>query len=59
MKTQRSETLPLKILAVLISILIWGWIQLNEEESDVKIVSISYLTPEELIQSEEYEKCFC
>ena len=56
MKTQRSETLPLKVLAVLISILIWGWIQLNEEESDVKIVTISYLTPENLIQSEELPK---
>lgn len=56
MKTQRSETLPLKILAVLISILIWGWIQLNEEESDVRRVTISYLTPDELIQSEELPK---
>ena len=33
-----------------------GLIQLNEEESDVKIVSISYLHPEELIQSEELPK---
>lgn len=56
MKTQRSETLPLKILAILISILIWGWIQLNEEETDVKRVTISYLTPEELIQAEELPK---
>lgn len=56
MKTQRSETLPLKILAILISILIWGWIQLNEEETDVKRVTISYLTPEKLIQSEELPK---
>ena len=55
MKAQRSETLPLKILAVLISI-IWGWIQLNEEESDVKRVSIDYLTPDNLIQSEELPK---
>ena len=56
MKVQRSETLPLKILAVLISIVIWGWIQLNEEESDVKRVSIDYLTPDNLIQSEELPK---
>lgn len=56
MKPQRSETLPLKILAVLLSIVIWGWIQLNEEESDVKRVTIDYLTPENLIQSEELPK---
>lgn len=56
MKPQRSETLPLKILAVLLSIVIWGWIQLNEEESDVKMVAIDYLAPENLIQSEELPK---
>ncbi len=56
MKIQRSETLPLQILAILISIVIWSWIQLNEEESDVKRVTINYLTPTELIQSEELPK---
>ena len=56
MKPQRSETLPLKILAVLLSVVIWGWIQLNEEESDVKRVTIDYLAPDNLIQSEELPK---
>ena len=53
---QNSDALPLRILAILIAIVIWGWIQLNEEETQVKRVQISYLTPEALIQSETLPK---
>jgi len=53
---QNSDTLSLRILAILIAIVVWGWIQLNEEETQVKRVQISYLTPETLIQSETLPK---
>ena len=53
MNTSLQDTTGLKVLAILISLMIWGWIQLNEEESTVKRVKVHYTVPANLIESKE------
>ncbi len=50
--TVHNDTLKIKILATLIAVLIWGWIQLNEETTDVKRATIAYNKPSDLIETE-------
>ena len=53
MTNNLQDTTGLKVLAILISFMIWGWIQLNEEETTVKRVNVQYTVPTNLIESEE------
>jgi|GEM_PF-3866088 len=53
MNTNLQDTTGLKVLAILISFMIWGWIQLNEEETTVKRVKVHYTVPTNFIESKE------
>ncbi len=50
--TVQNDTLKIKILATLIAIVIWGWIQLNEETTSVKRANIAYNKPSDLIETD-------
>ncbi len=51
--TSTKDKHSLKVLAILIACIIWGWIQLNEEEVTVRRVRVQYLKPSNLLEVEE------
>lgn len=50
------RNLTLRILAILLAISIWSWVQINEEASLLQKVSIHYILPPDLIESTELPK---
>ena len=55
-KEHPANIMAIRILAVLLSILIWTWIQLNETTSSIQRVSLAFDRPEILIEVEELPK---
>lgn len=51
--TSTKDKHSLKVLAFLIACIIWGWIQLNEEEVTVRRVRVQYIKPSNLLETEE------
>lgn len=50
------RNITLRIIALLLSISIWSWVQINEEASLLQKVSIDYILPPNLIESSELPK---
>lgn len=56
LKEQLLRNIILRILAVVIAISIWGWVQVNEEATFVQKVSLEFILPNDLIESSQLPK---
>ena len=55
-KEALMRNIVLRLLAVLLAISTWSWVQINEEASLLQKVSIEYILPPDLIESSELPK---
>ncbi len=55
-RDQPANVLAIRILAVLLSVIIWTWIQLNETTSSIQRVSLAFDRPEKLLEVEDLPK---
>ena len=56
LKERLLRNIILRILAVMLAISIWGWVQVNEEATLLQKVSLDFLLPSDLIESSELPK---
>lgn len=56
LKERLLRNIILRILAVMIAISIWGWVQVNEEATLLQKVSLEFILPNDLIESSQLPK---